>query len=106
MNPRGDASRSRWSGARDIAPGSPWEDARGESFHSRSRDESLDREVSETLKEAKALIEDHRQGYNDHRPHSSLDYQTPASFAASCRQPIEVPLRPVEVEPKPEPVLS
>ena len=89
-----------------IAPGSPWENAYSESFNSRFRDEFLNREVFASLKEAKVLIEDHRQEYNDHRPHSSLNYQTPAAFAASCRETIEASPHPVEVEPKPEPVLS
>ena len=82
-----------------IAPGSPWENAYSESFNSRFRDEFLNREVFATLKEAQVLIEDHRQEYNDHRPHSSLNYQTPAAFAATCR-------RPIETEPKSQPVLS
>ena len=43
-----------------IAPGSPWEDAYSETFDSRLRDELLDREVFETLKEAKVILEDHR----------------------------------------------
>lgn len=89
-----------------IAPGSPWENAYSESFNSRFRDEFLNREVFASLKEAKVLIEDHRQEYNDHRPHSSLNYQTPAAFAASCRQTVEASPQSVEVEPKPEPVLS
>jgi hypothetical protein len=51
------------------------------------RDELLDREVFETLKEAKVLIEDHRLDYNDRRPHSSLRasayfYDDLANFAA------------------------
>ena len=82
-----------------IAPGSPWENAYSESFNSRFRDEFLDREVFATLKEAQVLIEDHRRQYNEYRPHSSLNYQTPAAFAASCRQPIVA-------EQNPEPVLS
>lgn len=82
-----------------IAPGSPWENAYSESFNSRLRDELLDREVFATLKEAQVLIEDHRQEYNDHRPHSSLNYQTPTAFAAACRKPIQA-------QPEPQPVLS
>ena len=82
-----------------IAPGSPWENAYSESFNSRFRDEFLNREVFETLKEAQVLIEDHRRGYNNFRPHSSLNYETPSAFAAACRQPLVT-------EPKPEPVLS
>ena len=70
-----------------IAPGSPWENAYSESFDGRLRDELLDREEFATLEEARVLIEDHRQEYNDHRPHSSLNYRTPAAFAAACRKP-------------------
>ena len=47
-----------------IAPGSPWENANSETFNSRLRDELLDREVFETLKEAKVIVEDHRLDYN------------------------------------------
>jgi transposase InsO family protein len=89
-----------------IEPGSPWEDAYSETFNSRLRDEVLDREVFETLKEAKVLLEDHRLGYNDHRPHSSLGYRTPAEFAASYSRPGVAPLTPVETESRTDPVLS
>ena len=34
------------------------------------------------LLEAKVLAEDFRIDYNTYRPHSSLKYRTPASFAA------------------------
>ena len=47
-----------------IAPGSPWENAYSETFNSRFRDELLDREMFETLKEAKVIVEDHRLDYN------------------------------------------
>ena len=70
-----------------IEPGSPWENAYSETFNSRLRDELLDREVFETLTEAKVLLEDHRLDYNHRRPHSSLGYRPPAEFAASCRGP-------------------
>jgi putative transposase len=84
-----------------IAPGSPWENAYGETFNSRPRDELLDREVFETLKESKVILEDRRLDDNHRRPHSSLGDRTPAEFAAaqikpgvaspramSCRSPI------------------
>lgn len=67
-----------------VEPGSPWENAYVESFNGKLRDELLNREQFQTLKEAKVLIEDWRLDYNHHRPHSSLNYQTPAAFAASC----------------------
>jgi putative transposase len=67
-----------------IAPGSPWENPYSESFNSRLRDELLNREVFDTLKEAKVLTEDYRLEYNHRRPHSSLAYSTPAAYAARC----------------------
>ena len=66
-----------------IAPGSPWENAYVESFHSRLRDEFLDRELFASLPEAKLLAIEYRAGYNQHRPHSSLGYLTPVEFAAA-----------------------
>ena len=67
-----------------IEPGSPWENAYSESFNSRLRDELLDREEFASLPEAKVLAGDYRREYNEKRPHSSLNYQTPSAFAASC----------------------
>jgi len=67
-----------------IAPGSPWENAYIESFNSRFRDELLNAESFACLKEAQVLVERYRRQYNHHRPHSSLGYQSPAAFAATC----------------------
>ena len=67
-----------------IEPGSPWENGYAESFHSRLRDELLNAEVFASVMEAKALALTWRLDYNHRRPHSSLKYQTPAEFAASC----------------------
>lgn len=64
-----------------IEPGSPWENAYSESFNSRFRDELLDRELFTSLLEARTLIEQHRRDYNERRPHSSLGYKTPRTFA-------------------------
>ncbi len=65
-----------------IEPGSPWENAYVESFNGKLEDELLGREIFTSLLEAKVLIEQYRVEYNHERPHSSLDYQTPAEFAA------------------------
>jgi len=89
-----------------IAPGSPWENAYSESFNSRLRDELLDRDVFETLKEAKVILEDHRLDYNHRRPHSSLGYRTPAEFAAAYVGPGVASLPPADAVPIPDPVLS
>jgi putative transposase len=83
-----DAIRSWMSSAKVqtlyIEPGSPWENGYAESFHSRLRDELLGVEVFGSVAEAKALALEWRLEYNHRRPHSSLKYQTPAEFAASC----------------------
>ena len=64
-----------------INPGSPWENGYVESFNGKLRDEVLDREIFDTLLEAKVLIERWRQEYNHIRPHSSLGYRPPAPEA-------------------------
>jgi len=67
-----------------IEPGSPWENGYSESFNGHFEDEFLNGELFGNLKEAKVLVEQWRLDYNHHRPHSSLDYMTPAAFAAKC----------------------
>ena len=67
-----------------IEPGAPWENAYVESFNGRLRDELLSGELFTTFAEARFLVEQYRVEYNTKRPHSSLDYMTPAEFAASC----------------------
>jgi putative transposase len=64
-----------------IEPGSPWENGYVESFNGKLRDELLNREVFDTLLEAKVLIERWRRAYNTIRPHSSLGYRAPAPEA-------------------------
>ena len=71
-----------------ITPASPWENGFVESFHSRFRDECLNREQLWTLTEARVVIEDFRQDYNTERPHSSLGYESPRRFAVKNTLPI------------------
>ena len=61
-----------------IAPGSPWENGYVESFNGRLRDELLDGEGVNTLREAQVLIERWRLHFNTVRPHSALGYRPPA----------------------------
>ena len=61
-----------------IEPGSPWENGFIESFNGKLRDELLNREIFDTLLEAKVLIERWRVHYNTVRLHSSLGYRPPA----------------------------
>jgi transposase InsO family protein len=64
-----------------IEPGSPWENGYIESFNGKFRDELLNREIFDTLAEAKVLVERWRREYNFIRPHSSLGYRPPAPMA-------------------------
>ncbi|MCE9603296.1 MAG: IS3 family transposase [Planctomycetia bacterium] len=67
-----------------IEPGSPWENGYVESFNGKLRDELLEREIFDTLREAKVLIERWRREYNTIRPHSSLGYRPPAPEAVQA----------------------
>lgn len=68
-----------------IEPGSPWENGYCESFNGKFRTEFLNRELFDTLYEAKVLIERWRHEYNTIRPHSSLGYRPPAPEAIGPR---------------------
>ena len=68
-----------------IEAGKPTQNAYIESFNGKFRDECLNEHWFKTLAEARAIISLWRQDYNQARPHSALDYQTPAEFAAAWR---------------------
>jgi putative transposase len=78
-----------------ITPGKPWQNGVGESFHSRLRDECLDREWFHSLAEARVLLEQYRHRYNAERPHSSLGYRTPAEIRQD-HGPLSPPFTPVD----------
>jgi len=63
-----------------IEPDSPWQNGYIESFHSRFRDECLNREWLLNLREARVVIEDWRLLYNTERPHSRLGYLSPEDY--------------------------
>ena len=65
-----------------IDPGKPVQNAYIESFNGRFRDECLNLHWFTSLAEARRIIEAWRIDYNEHRPHSSLNYRTPTEFAA------------------------
>jgi putative transposase len=67
-----------------VAPASPWENGFIESFHSRFRDEFLEREMFESVPDACEKGRWFRREYNTVRPHSSLDYKTPKEFSDEC----------------------
>ena len=67
-----------------VAAGGPWEKGYIESFHSRLRDEFLERTEFESPADARAKGSWYRRGYDAIRPHSSLGYKTPKEFSATC----------------------
>jgi len=69
-----------------IAAGKPTQNAFVESFNGRFRDECLNDHWFESLNAARAVIAAWRRDYNEQRPHSALDYRTPADFAALHRR--------------------
>jgi transposase InsO family protein len=68
-----------------IEPGSPWENGYVESFNGKLRDECLNGELFLNLAETRYVADRWRLDYNHHRPHSMLNWMTPAAFAARCR---------------------
>lgn len=72
-----------------VAPASPWENGFIESFHSRVRDEFLERETFESVSDARSKATWWRREYNRVRPHGSLSYKTPAEFSAECDRAAE-----------------
>jgi putative transposase len=88
------------SGALYVAPASPWQNGYAESFHSKLRDELLDREEFESQPQAQAMGLLWKEEYNTERPHSSLGYKTPAEYAATC--PRYVPIEEVPFESAPD----
>lgn len=69
-----------------IRPGKPVENAYIESFNGKFRDECLNENVFSNIQDAREKIESWRKDYNDERPHSSLDFQTPKEFLQKCQE--------------------
>ena len=91
-----------------IAPGSPWENGYVESFNARLRDELLNGEVFNSLREAQVIVEGWRRHYNTVRPHGSIGYKPPAPEvhqlgidAGLAAQPRPAPPALLVVAPKP-----
>lgn len=64
-----------------IAPGKPMQNGFVESFNGRMRDELLNESLFFGIEHARSAIADWVKDFNTARPHSSLDYQTPAAYA-------------------------
>lgn len=70
-----------------IQPGRPMQNGHVESFHGRLRDECLNTSWLRNLFDARRQIASWQREYNEYRPHSSLDYWTPAEFARRVASP-------------------
>jgi putative transposase len=66
-----------------IRPGQPVENCFIESFNGRLRDECLNVEVFFTLEDVREKLSRWQEDYNGTRPHSALQDQAPATFAAA-----------------------
>ena len=65
-----------------IQPGKPTQNGYVESFNGKLREECLRVSWFQNLFEARRIIANWRHDYNERRPHSSLNYLTPAEFSA------------------------
>ena len=65
-------------------PGKPTDNAGVESFNGRLRQECLNASWFLSLADARAKIDAWRTYYNESRPHSALEWATPAGFARRC----------------------
>ena len=66
-----------------IAPGKPMQNGICESFNGRMRDELLNETLFFGLDHARRALAGWVRDYNERRPHSALQYLTPAAYAAN-----------------------
>ena len=67
-------------------PGKLTDNAFIESFNGRLRQECLQQNWFTSLADARQIIEEWREDYNEERPHGSLAYRTPSEFVAHWQQ--------------------
>jgi len=84
-------SLDRWAYENKVTmdfsrPGKPTDNALVESFNGSLRDECLNVHWFLSLEDAQEKIECWRQEYNQQRPHSSLNNQTPEKFIRSLQK--------------------
>lgn len=72
--------------SRFIKPGSPWQNAKIESFNGKLRAELLNAEVFANIADAQLKLTLWRRFYDEERPHSSLGYLAPASYAQTFQE--------------------
>lgn len=81
----------RWAYERGVEldfsrPGKPTDNAKIESFNGRLRQECLNLHWFLSLDDARTKIEAWRQYYNETRPHSASQWESPADFARQALQ--------------------
>lgn len=81
----------KWAYERGIEldfsrPGKPTDNAKVESFNGRFRQECLNQHWFLSLDDARRKINEWRRYYNEIRPHSALQWATPAEFARLARE--------------------
>ena len=69
-------------GTHYIDPGSPWQNGRNESFNAVFRDGCLNRLVFGSVREARCVIDQWLNEYNQVHPHGALRGETPGAFGA------------------------
>ena len=72
-----------------IQPGKPYQNGYIESFNGKLRDECLNENLFLNLQEARRLVEEWREEYNEWRPHSALNGKTPNEVARGEEKLIE-----------------
>lgn len=77
-----------------IAPGRPMQNGYVESFNGHMRDERLNETLFHSMAHVRVEISAWVEDYNRERPHSSLENETPAAFAAKLDKQWPASLRP------------
>lgn len=75
-----------------IDPGSPWQNAFGESFNSTVRCEFFNRELFATLQEAQVRAQEWLHYYNAERLHTAIGYCTPHEYFERTASAHAIPL--------------
>lgn len=71
---------------RYIDPGSPWQNGHNESFNGVFRDGCLDRWLFYSVQEARRVIAEWLQEYNNERPHGALSGEPPARYLKRIKE--------------------
>lgn len=67
-------------------PGKPTDNSKVESFNGRLREECPNAHCFLSIDDARQKIEAWQKYYNEVRPHTALEWRTPAEFACLCQQ--------------------